>query len=140
MIFPMLAFMVVLTSAVLNLFGFVPPDGSIFQILFTSDNAGIVFQNILLALLNSVNIFADLFGGLISILAIGAVVGGVMYGRDEPLYGGLGVLIFKMLGLYSVISTPKIPEGLEPIVLFIVGLFNTIFVISFINWIRGKGE
>ena len=140
MIFPALAFVVVLTSAILWLFGFTPADGSIFGILFSSGSAGGIFKSVLTALWNSVDLFADLFGALTTIIAVSSVAAGVYFNRDEPIYGGLGVLVFKMFGLYSVVTYAGIPERLEPVVLLVVGLFNTIFVISFINWIRGKGE
>lgn len=140
MIFVMLSFVIIFTSAILWLFGFLPADGSIWGLLFSSGSMETIFRNVLNALWNSVNIFSNLFGALTTIVAGGAIAAGIYFNRDEPLYGGLGVLIFKMLGLYSIITYAGVPDGLQPIVLAFVGLFNAIFIISFINWIRGKGE
>jgi len=140
MIFPALAFVTVFTAAILWLFGFTPADGSIFGVLFSSGSGSEIFGAVLRALGNSVNLFADLFGALATIVSVVAVGAGLYYNRDEPLYGGLGVLIFKMLGLYSIVSYSGIPEGLVPLVTIFIGLYNFIFVMSFINWIRGKGE
>ena len=140
MIFPALAFVVIFASAIMWLFGFTPADGSIFGVIFSSGSGTEIFSAVLTALGNSVNLFADLFGALATIVSVVAVGAGLYYNRDEPLYGGLGVLIFKMLGLYSIASYSGIPEGLEPLVTVGIGLFNAIFVMSFINWIRGKGE
>jgi len=140
MIFPMMAFVVVFVSAIFWLFGFNAPDGSIWSVLFTSGSIKEMFMAVLNALWNSVDIFGNLFGALTTIVAGGAIAAGIYFNRDEPLYGGLGILFFKILGLYSIITYSDIPTGLETIVIVFMGLFNTIFVISFINWIRGKGE
>jgi hypothetical protein len=140
MIFSMFAFVVVFTSAVFYLLGFNPPDGSIWSILFSSGSLDSIFPSILNALWNSVNIFGNLFGALTTIVAGGAIAAGIYFNRDEPLYGGLGILLFKMLGLYSILTYSEVPSGLGVIITVFVGLFNVLFVISFINWIRGKGE
>lgn len=140
MIFPMLAFVVVFVSVIFWLFGFSAPDGSIWSILFSSNSLDEVLRNVLNALWNSVDIFGNLFGALTTIVAGGAIAAGIYFNRDEPLYGGLGILMFKMLGLYSILTYSEVPTGLETILIAFMGLLNTIFVISFINWIRGKGE
>jgi hypothetical protein len=140
MIFPMFAFVAVFVSAIFYLFGFSAPDGSIWGVLFTAGDLKTVLTNVLTSLWNSVDIFGDLFGALTTIVAGGAIAAGIYFNRDEPLYGGLGILLFKMLGLYSIITYSQVPAGLEGIVLVFMGLFNTLFIISFINWIRGKGE
>ena len=90
--------------------------------------------------MGSTGLFANLFSGLLTIAGTIGVIAGAMMGRDEPLYGGLGVLLFQMLGLYSIITYSAAVPGFDNIILVVMGLFNTIFVISFINWIRGKGE
>jgi hypothetical protein len=138
MIFPMLAFVVVFASAIFWLLGITPPMGSIWDVLFSSNSITDVFKNTLTALLNSAEIYGGLFG-VFSLLSAGAVVAGFIYNRDEPLYGGLGVLLFQTLGLYSIFSLSDSPLMSGFITVF-MGLFNVIFVISFINWIRGKGE
>lgn len=140
MIFPMFAFVAVFTSAIFWLLGFTAPKGSIWGVLFTSNSLDSILPNVLDALWNSVNIFGNLFGALTTIVAGGAIAAGIYFNRDEPLYGGLGVLLFKMLGLYSIITYSEIPAGFQTLIIAFVGLFNTLFVISFINWIRGKGE
>jgi hypothetical protein len=140
MIFPMFAFIAVFVSAVFWLFGFSAPDGSLWGILFSSDSLGLVLPNILNALWNSVDVFGNLFGALTTIVAGGAIAAGIYFNRDEPLYGGLGILMFKMLGLYSILTYSQVPTGLATIITVFMGLFNLLFVISFINWIRGKGE
>jgi hypothetical protein len=140
MIFPALAFIVVLTSAVLSLFGVIPADGSIFSILFSSDSIQKILTKVLTGLWNSKDIFGSIFGVFTIFGGTAAIIAGYIYNRDEPIYGGLGVLFFKMLGLYSLFTWAGIPAGLEPVMLTVVGLFNTLFVISFINWIRGRGE
>jgi len=141
MIFPLFAFVAVFTSVIFWLFGVTPPDGSIWGVLFSSGNSiQDVLVGVIFALGNSIDIFSNLFGGLITIVGIAGAIGGVMYGRDEPLYGGLGILLFKMLGLYSIIDINQLPVGSDVLLLAFIGLFNTIFIISFINWIRGKGE
>src|SRR3990172_12561054 len=104
MIFPVLAFITVFTSAVLWLFGFMPPNGSIWDLFFSSKSMMDIFTNVLSALWNSVDIFGNLFGALTTIISVGLVAGGIYSGRDEPLYGGFGVLVFQMLGLYSIFS------------------------------------
>lgn len=138
MIFPMLAFVVTLAAALLNLFGLVPPNGSIFQVLFSNGTGVEIFKGILTALGNSVDIFGNFLGALSAIGASIAVVAGIITQRDELLYGGLGVLFFKLLGLYSLLGNAD--PAINLIAVTVVGLFNTIFVISFINWLRGKGE
>ena len=140
MIFPMLAFMVVLTSAVFWLLGISPPDGSIWGVLFSSDSLRDVLTSILTALWDSADIYGSLFGVFSTLAAGGAVVAGFIYNRDEPLYGGLGILLFKVLGLWSILNYSEVPDGLGTILIVVMGLFNTFFIISFINWIRGKGE
>lgn len=140
MIFSMLAFVVVLTSAIFWLFGFMPPNGSIWDILFSSQSITDVFTNVLGSLWNSAGLFSNLFGALTTIVAGGAVAAGIYFNRDEPLYGGLGVLIFKMLGLYSIITYAELPATMATLAIVVMGLFNALFIISFINWIRGKGE
>ena len=140
MIFPMFAFIAVFTSVVFWLFGFSAPDGSIWSVLFSSGSIEEMLKSVLNALWNSVNIFGNLFGALTTIVAGGAIAAGIYFNRDEPLYGGLGVLLFKMLGLYSIITYSEVPTGLETLITAFIGLFNVVFVISFINWIRGKGE
>lgn len=139
MIFPMFAFVVVFTSALFWLLGITPPDGSIWGILFSSDSIRDIFSNILTSLWDSADIYGSLFGVFSTLAAGGAAYLGFIYNRDEPLYGGLGVLLFKMLGLYSIITLSEAPL-MQPFVLVFMGLFNVIFIISFINWIRGKGE
>jgi len=142
MIFPVLAFITVLTSAVLWLFGFMPPSGSIWDVFFNSNSVKDVFINLFKALWNTEEIFGDLFGVLakfITVGAAGAVIAGFIYNRDEPIYGGFGVLVFQMLGLYSIFSQ-SVPQELAPLLLAVMGVYNFIFVLSFLNWIRGKGE
>lgn len=139
MIFPVLAFITVFTSAVLWLFGFIPPNGSLWDVFFSSKSFQDIFRNILRALWNSGDLFGDLFGVITKFVAGGAVVAGFIYNRDEPIYGGLGVIIFQMLGLYSIFSQSVTPE-IAKILLAVVGIYNFILVMSFINWIRGKGE
>lgn len=139
MIFPVLAFITVFTSAVLWLFGFIPPGGTIWDIFFSSKSFGDIFMNVLKSLWNSGDLFGDLFGVITKFVAGGAVVAGFIYNRDEPIYGGLGVLIFQMLGLYSIFSQSIDPE-LGKLLLAVIGVYNFVLVISFINWIRGKGE
>ncbi len=140
MIFPMLAFVAVFASAVFWLLGISPPDGSIWGVLFSSDSIRDMFTNILTALWDSADIYGSLFGVFSTLAAGGAAYLGFIYNRDEPLYGGLGVLLFKVLGLYSILNYAEMPTGFAPIITVIMGLFNLIFIISFINWIRGKGE
>jgi hypothetical protein len=139
MIFPVLAFITVLTSAVLWLFGFMPPDGTIWNVFFSSNSIWDVFKGLLNALWNSGDLFGDLFGIISKFVAGGAIVAGFIYNRDEPIYGGLGVLVFQMLGLYSIFSQ-SVPVDLKPLLLAVMGLYNFIFVLAFINWVRGKGE
>jgi hypothetical protein len=136
----MFAFIAVFVSVVFWLFGFSAPDGSLWGILFSSNSLESVLTSFLNALWNSVNIFGNLFGALTTIVAGGAIAAGIYFNRDEPLYGGLGILLFKMLGLYSILSYSGIPSGLETLITAFIGLFNLLFVIAFINWIRGKGE
>jgi hypothetical protein len=140
MIFPMFAFVVVFTSVVFSLLGVTEPGGSIWGILFSSDSLRDIFKGILVALWDSADIYGSLFGVFSTIAAGGAAYLGFIYNRDEPLYGGLGVLLFKMLGLYSILTLSKAPVGFGALIIAFVGLFNLLFVISFINWIRGKGE
>ena len=118
MIFPMLAFIAVFTSAIFWLFGISPPDGSVWGILFSSDSLGSILPNILNALWNSVDIFGNLFGALTTIVAGGAIAA----------------------GLYSILTYSQAPVGIDNLIIVFIGLFNTFFIISFINWIRGKGE
>ncbi len=139
MIFPVLAFITVLTSGVLWLFGFIPPDGTIWDVFFSSNSIWDLFKGLLNALWSSGDLFGDLFGIISKFVAGGAIVAGFIYNRDEPIYGGLGVLIFQMLGLYSIFSMSINPE-LGKLLLAVMGIYNFIFVLSFINWIRGKGE
>jgi len=117
MIFPILAFITVFTSAVLWMFGFIPPNTTIWDVFFSSKS----FQDILVNILR------------------GAIVAGFIYNRDEPIYGGLGVLVFQMLGLYSIFSL-SVPPELAKLLLAVIGVYNFILVMSSINWIRGKGE
>jgi len=140
MIFPMMAFIAVFVSVVFWLLGFSAPDGSLWGLLFSSNSLGSILTEVLKALWNSVDIFGNLFGALTTIVAGGAIAAGIYFNRDEPLYGGLGILLFRMLGLYSIITYSEIPAGMSTLVIAFMGLFNLIFVISFINWIRGKGE
>jgi len=140
MIFPMLAFIVILTSAVLAIMGISAPDASIFAVFFGGGTPLEMFKGVFIALWNSVSVYGDLFGALALLIPSGAIVAGFIYNRDEPIYGGLGVLIFQMLGLYTVLSASIIPVGLDILVKTVIGLFNAVFIISFINWIRGKGE
>ena len=140
MIFPMFAFVVVFASAIFWLLGFSAPDGSIWGILFSSNSLDSILPSVLDALWNSVDIFDNLFGALTTIVAGGAIAAGIYFNRDEPLYGGLGILLFKMLGLYSILTYSEIPAGLGTLITAFMGIFNTLFIISFINWIRGKGE
>lgn len=140
MIFPMFAFIAVFASAIFFLFGISAPAGSIWDLVFNTASLNDVFPKILTSLWSSSSLFSNLFGALTSIIAGGAIAAGIYFNRDEPLYGGLGLLLFKMLGLYSIISYARVPTGLEPLVLIFMGLFNVLFIISFINWIRGKGE
>jgi hypothetical protein len=100
----------------------------------------LVLEEVLKGLWKSVDVFGDLFGALTNIVAGGAIAAGIYFNRDEPLYGGLGVLLFKMLGLYSILTHTELSAGWDNLLIVIIGLFNTLFVISFINWIRGKGE
>jgi hypothetical protein len=130
----------VFASAIFFLFGITPPAGSIWDFIFNTNSLNDVFPKILTSLWTSSSLFSNLFGALTSIVAGGAIAAGIYFNRDEPLYGGLGLLLFKMLGLYAIISNAGIPAGLEPLVLVFMGMFNILFIISFINWIRGKGE
>jgi len=140
MIFPMFAFIAVFVSVIFWLFGFSAPDGSLWGILFSSDSLGNILPEVLNALWNSVDVFGNLFGALTTIVAGGAIAAGIYFNRDEPLYGGLGILLFKMLGLYSIITYSEVPTGMATLITAFMGLFNLLFIIAFINWIRGKGE
>jgi len=139
MIFPVLAFITVLTSAVLWMFGYIPPNTTIWDVFFSSKSFQDILVNLLSALWNSGDLFGDLFGVITKFVAGGAVVAGFIYNRDEPIYGGLGVLVFQMLGLYSIFSL-SVPPELSKLLLAVVGVYNFVLIMSFINWIRGKGE
>lgn len=140
MIFPMMAFTVVFISALLWLFGLTTETSSIWGILFSPGSAKDVMTNIFTALSNTFDISNNLLGALATGLSSVAIAGGALSGRYQFMYAGMGYLFFQSLGLYTILTTLDLPSSLSNLILLVVGLFNTFFVISFINWFKGTGE
>lgn len=138
MIFVLLTYISMFVLVVLYMFGYAPADGTLWNLFFIEPTSlANMLGNIINELVSTLwsNPISSVIGGL-------AIFSGIATGRDEPIYGGLLIMIMGMLGIWRIPSAMGLDpsSGIYALVYLLIGLYNFIYIYSFIIWLRGKGE